>query len=413
MWLLVWFVLTRLGVGWLLSSPAGEHQRRLGGLGNAEFSQLVTMWDGQWYARIASYGYPLPLPLDEFGAVEQSEWAFFPLFPLLVRVVMAFGLPFWVAALTVNLAASATAAWLAYRLFAARGGASASDRDRDDRHDRDRAGRHRKAAAVAVGLWLLYPASTVLQIAYTEALALVLVLAALTMIHRQRYGIAVVLVLVLGFARAVAAPLAFVVVVHLVIRWRRERREPTEGHPAGHARAWWFSGLALLGASVVAGAAWPVLVGWLTGRPDAFLAVQATWGQRPDRGPFLPWWGWLSWEYGTPVALAWAVGLVVVCASMLTRYAAWMPLELRAWGLVYPLYLFAVTAPSTSMIRFLLLDVPVFGVLTAVLIGDPRRGRLRRWWPVGPVLCLPVLAATVYWWTTVVLVFSPPMDWPP
>lgn len=419
-WLLVaWYLATRLAVVALLCGPVAAQQRRQGALPDATYRDFVTIWDGQWYARVATQGYPLPLPLDEFGAVDQSEWAFYPLFPLLVRVVTAVGPPFWLAAELVNLFAGAVAAWLAYRLM--------SGEQRRPRRTGTTAGRvaaHRRAAAVAMGLWLLYPATTVLQIAYTEAIALLLVMAVLTAMHQHRYGVALALVLVLGFARAVAAPLAFVVLVHLVLRARREWRqarhrpqvvahEPGSGRRRVEPPGWWFSGAAVLGGTVVAGVAWPVLVGWLTGRPDAFFAVQATWGQRPDRGPFVPWWNWLSAQHGLPVALAWVLALGLVCGCMLTRYAAWMPLELRAWGLAYPLYLFAVTAPSTSMIRFLLLDVSVFGVLAAMLVGDPRTGRARRWWPVGPLLALPVLAWTGYWWATVLLVFTPPMDWPP
>lgn len=409
-WLLpAWYLATRLAVVALLSGPVAAQQRQVGGLPDATYRDFVTIWDGQWYARIAAQGYPLPLPLDEFGAVDQSEWAFYPLFPLLVRLVTAIGPPFWLAAELVNLFAGAGAAWLAYRLMSGEQG-----RRRPTGTTAGRVAAHRRAAAVAIGLWLLYPATTVLQIAYTEAIALLLVMAVLTAMHRHRYGVALALVLVLGFARAVAAPLAFVVFVHLVLRFRREWRERRDaGEHRVEAQGWWFTGLAVLGGTVVAGVAWPVLVGWLTGRPDAFFAVQATWGQRPDRGPFLPWWNWLSGQYGLPVALAWALALLVGCGCMLTRYAAWMPLELRAWGLAYPVYLFAVTAPSTSMIRFLLLDLPVFGVLAALLVGDPRTGRARRWWPVGPLLALPVLAWTVHWWATVLLVFTPPMDWPP
>ncbi len=431
LWLVpVWYLVTRLGVVALLSGPAATSQREVGGLVEVGYREFVTIWDGQWYQRIAMHGYTLPLPLDMFGAVVQSEWAFFPVFPLLVRVVMGAGLPFWVAAELVNLVAGGLAAWLGYLLFAtgatrlAGAGTVAA---------------HRRTAAIAVALWLLYPATTVLQIAYTEAVGLMLVLAALWALNRHRYGVALVLVVLLGFTRAVAAPLAVVVVVHLVMRWRRERPEvgpaawpdtgPADGSAAGPVDGpvdgsvaatrpvgvprWWLGGLAVLGGTVVAGMAWPVLVGWLTGRSDAFFAVQATWGQRPERGPFLPWWTWLSWHYGTWVAVLWVVLLALVCAAMLTRYAAWMPLELRAWGVVYPLYIFAVAAPSTSMIRFLIFDLPIFGVLAAVLMGDPRRGRSRRWWPIGPILCLPVLAWGVYWWATVLLVFTPPMDWPP
>lgn len=428
LWLVAsWYVLTRVAVLALLAGPVADTQRTVGGLGEATYPQLVTIWDGQWYERIATWGYPLPLPMDAAGQVAQSEWAFYPLFPLLVRLVMALGPPFWLAAHVVTFAAGAVAVLLAYRLMSAEAGRFAVLAGRQggpQAHDRVVAA-HRRTAALAIGLWLLYPATAVLQVAYTEALALALVLAVLWAMHRHRYGLALVLVLVLGFARAIAPPLAFVVFVHLATRWDRERKHQrrvasvdTPSESAGgprriEVRWWWISGAAVLAGTVIAGIAWPVLVGWLTGRPEAFFAVQATWGQRPDRGLFVPWWTWLSSQYGVIVAVGWAVALLVLCGSMLTRYAEWLPLELRTWGFAYPLYLFAVTAPSTSMIRFLILDLPIFAVLAAVLVGDPRRGVARRWWPVGALAAVPLLAWGVSWWATVLLVFTPPMDWPP
>ena len=45
------------------------------------------MWDASWYREIAEVGYPAGLPRGYDGQVTQSAWAFFPLFPMLVRGV--------------------------------------------------------------------------------------------------------------------------------------------------------------------------------------------------------------------------------------------------------------------------------------------------------------------------------------
>src|SRR5699024_3521167 len=62
------------------------------------YFQFATLWDGQWYERIATQGYPQELPTGADGQVRQNPWAFYPIFPMLARGVMALtGWPFSVA----------------------------------------------------------------------------------------------------------------------------------------------------------------------------------------------------------------------------------------------------------------------------------------------------------------------------
>ena len=72
------------------------------GVGHTEPSlqDMFGLWDGVWYERVAREGYPVQLPVDaDTGAVTYSAWAFYPLYPYLVKVVMVTGLPFTVAGL--------------------------------------------------------------------------------------------------------------------------------------------------------------------------------------------------------------------------------------------------------------------------------------------------------------------------
>ena len=56
---------------------------------------FTAIWDGEWYQRIAEYGYPSTLPTDAAGGVRQNQWAFYPLFPMAARLLMWLtGLPF-------------------------------------------------------------------------------------------------------------------------------------------------------------------------------------------------------------------------------------------------------------------------------------------------------------------------------
>ena len=77
---------------------------RLPGAGTAP--RLLTAWDGGWYLLIARTGYPRSL----VPAPGQSDHAFFPLYPLLIRGLHALaGGSLDRAAVVVTIAASAAA----------------------------------------------------------------------------------------------------------------------------------------------------------------------------------------------------------------------------------------------------------------------------------------------------------------
>jgi hypothetical protein len=119
------------------------------------FFDVAILWDGKWYQRIALEGYPDRLPVDRLGEVEQNPWAFYPVFPMAVRLLMSVtGLTFGVAATIVatllGYAAALVIAGLLRRLVGA------------------------AAALGAVALVGAFPASPTLQVAYTESLALLL-----------------------------------------------------------------------------------------------------------------------------------------------------------------------------------------------------------------------------------------------
>ncbi|MEH2464499.1 hypothetical protein [Nostoc sp.] len=61
---------------------------------------VFSAWDSVWYERIVTYGYDFSSNVKEMHTV-----AFFPLFPLLSRIIMFIGLPFKVAGILVNNAA--------------------------------------------------------------------------------------------------------------------------------------------------------------------------------------------------------------------------------------------------------------------------------------------------------------------
>ena len=373
------------------------------------------MWDASWYQQIADHGYPSELPVDADGNVQQNVWAFYPLFPFLVRAVQQVtGLGWDVVAPTVALLCGAGAMLVIYRLVE-RAGHLAVER--------------RPGLPLAtVALVSAFPSSVVLQVAYTEALALLLVAGALYLLWARRYEWAGLVILLLGFTRAVALPLALVVAWHAVVRyreWRRERGtaapsapvaaagggratgvEPSGGPPVlPRTRVPWREVARVGGLFVVAalsGLVWQVLCGIATGRTDAYLLTQGAWRGTGPVVPFLPWVDVSRALFGTVGPWVLVLVLAAVAAVGLSPVARRLGPELQAWPLAYLGYLVAVIEPWTSIVRFLLLAFP----LGAVTLGWTRS----RWWFWG---CLAAGVAGQAWWVWSLWRLTPPSGWPP
>jgi hypothetical protein len=352
-----------------------------------EFSGL--MWDGDWYRQIAEDGYPASLPVGPDGRVQQNPWAFYPLFPLLARAVMTVtGAPWQVAGPLLALVLGAAAMLLV--------------------HTAVRLGAPRAVAArpglplAAVALATTAPAAPVLQVAYTESLALLLVAGTLVLLLRRRYAAATVTVLALGFTRAVALPMLVVVVVHALVRYRAARRGGDPLPPRDVVR------LAVPAAAAgLSGVVWPLLCGWVTGVPDAYLQTQAAWRGRPDVVPVLPWLDVARWLWGPAAPVLLVVVVAVTVAVLLSPPARRLGPELQAWTVAYLAYLVGVVEPGTSLVRFGLLAFP----LAAVVAGAVRRPpAARRAW-LATVLVLGALAQL--WWTWGLWRLTPPSGWPP
>ena len=125
--------------------------------------RLAGIWDGGYYLRIAAHGYPTVLSHHESSLV-----AFFPLYPLLVRLVAPlFGGDWAVAGTAVSFMAGAAACLAVGELARARAGV--------------------KAGMRAGWLFALAPGAAFLTPAYAEGLAIALCAVTLILLDRRRW----------------------------------------------------------------------------------------------------------------------------------------------------------------------------------------------------------------------------------
>ena len=325
-------------------------------------------WDASFYRIIAEHGYPTTLPLDDAGHVAPNAWAFLPVFPALVRVVMPLtGGSFWVAGVLVSALAGAGACVLLYRLVLAVGCS------------------HR--ARWATALFAFAPTGFLLQVAYAESTFLLLLFGALLALVRRRYWLVAPLGLVAAFTKPGVLALAVALAVHLVVRWVQERR----ALPVRDAVAIVVSGLVV----AAAGLAWPVVASAVTGRPNAYLDTELSWWVgfvgRQHFAPLTPWFTMAGTWLGP-------LGIVLVVAVLAGAVWFWWRRDVRALGVdvwaftaSYGLYLVAVFLPQQSLPRLLMPMAPLLG--SDVFVRTRRRAVT--WLVVG--VCLQPVAIVLLW----------------
>lgn len=349
------FAATRVIDGFLIAHAAHQQVAMDGSYGihvetpkpaDPGYLAALTNWDGQWYETIARHGYPRHLGP---GPLPQTAWAFFPLFPALVRLVMLitpFG--FALAATTVSMVAGAAAMAVLYRLIQVRG--------------------HVFAAAVTVLGLCVFPAAPILQAAYPESLALLELVLLLGLLGRRRYAAVVPLIVALALTRPVALAVAGLIGVHGLTVWR-----------ASTVRQRWQV-VGLTGLAGLSFGLWPVLAGAMSGRWDVYFATERAWGNEVTLAQ-----SYLGWLFGgldhADTTRALLVLGVLVLSVVVPGARAW-PIELRLWAVIYAFYLALVLRPGSSIERYMLLAVvPWLPLPSLAPPGTPR-------WVQGAVLAV-------------------------
>ena len=344
--------------------------------GSPGYWGVLTNWDGQWFRSIAENGYPVPLPMED-GSVAQSEWAFLPLYPFLTRALMAVTtLPFAVCAWLLSLLFGAVAMVLLYRLVLPRVGAF--------------------GAVALVACVCAFPTASLFQVAYPESLSLLLVVGGLSALRERRYPLVLLAATGLALTRPIVLPLALVVAVHGFVRLRQEGR-------GFSIRERWVVAVT---ATVTAGllGLWPVVADLATGHRNTYLDTLAAWPVNQRSNGVLGGWFEAVVEFGPVGATALAAVIFVVFVAARRGARLW-GVELRVWGLVYPLYLVAATRPSPSIFRYFMLSIAPLWPFVGVSLS--RLGRFSPWarWLLL-ALVLAVELPLQYVWTTNVYTFS-------
>ncbi|MBC3843447.1 DUF2029 domain-containing protein [Streptacidiphilus sp. 4-A2] len=168
------------------------------------FASRFHVWDASFYVEIAQSGYPHGYTYAN-GALTGNNLAFFPLYPLLIRVLHTVtGLDWGTAAVTVSWLCAFAAAVVVHRLV--RSLASA------------------RVAGFAVALVFCQPMAVSLWIAYTESLFLLLSAAALLAMRRESWLWAGLLCCCAGLTRSTGIAVSAALVVAVLLAARRERR---------------------------------------------------------------------------------------------------------------------------------------------------------------------------------------------
>jgi hypothetical protein len=291
-----------LMVWWLHTKPSGW------------FGSTLTPWDNQWYVQVAEQGYPHTLAYDSQGLLAGNNLAFFPLYPLLIKIVyLISGLDAVTSSIVVAWLASAAAAVVVHRLGLELFGP--------------------RAALVLVLVVFTQPMAITLWIGYSEGLFLGLAAGCLLAARREAWLAAGICALLAGLTRSTGVAVACALAVAAALAMRRERRID------------WRA----VAAVVVGGLGVPAYLLWVglrIGSLSAWLTIQREgWGTTWD-------WGYATWHFLTstlqrgsdwvPVAIAvLLLGLAAACATALLQ-RPWPPLA------VYGLLVFALTVGQSN-----------------------------------------------------------------
>ena len=313
---------------------------------------VLETWDGRWYTTVADHGYLL-VP------GQQSDPAFFPLYPLVLRLVHTTGASFMVSGLVLSGLAFPAALLALYEL-----------------------GRRmfpeplaRRAAICAA----VFPPGFVFSMVYPQALVLLMIALAGLFAVQGRFGAAALAVAAASLARPEGVFLALPIAAAAASAW-------STLDPATRSRA-----VAAVAAGPVALLTYPLYLSWALHDATAWSTAQRAWGRSFSSI------GILQAFYRLPSTFRlhpWfvrdAIAIIIFVALLTAAARAGTP---RAW-LGSAILLLGVPLMSGSIeseARFGVLALPIYWGLAA-LGTTPRRDRAIRF---ASILLLAAGALTI------------------
>lgn len=304
------------------------------------FSSLLSLWDGQWYRDIVERGYDVNYDLS---SRELVNLAFFPLFPLLVKLLTMIGLPFWLAGSFINVVFTLASFVLLFRIAYRYSGSL-------------------WLATFAILPLILNPAFFITLSTYTEGLGLFVVSLILHGLVNNRYRWVIIGLLMAAFTRGIGVPLFALIFVAVAVELWKSRRLELRHYAA-------------LVAGVFAAGFWPLFVGITLGSPTASLEILA------------------FWTTSTKYPL-WIIPLAAAGVYMLHRLSKSLPWQWQLWSVFYTAYIVSTTVMSFGIIRYGLLALLPLPLLFELI---PSRMRIK----IYPLILLPILILGLYgqaWW---------------
>lgn len=324
-----WFSFTK---DWALPGPLSSHV----------WLNVWGLWDTGWYYRIATEWYSATQPLG---------FAFFPLYPGIIRVIgEVFGHHFPVGLIVSNLALLLSC-WLLFKL--------AGDR---------------KQGWWAITALLSFPAAFVLSGMFTESLYLAIALGAFFSAITGRWWLAGVLGMALSFSR----PVGFLIFLPIALEYLRQRNWSWKKLDR---QALWLL-VVPIGLPV-----WAWYNHLITGDWLNFVHVQAAW-RRGATDPISALLTGLRADNFYDQALAGSVLLVAVVLFLLRKHLtapeatwAWISLLVPLFSGIYsmpryilvmfPLYLGFARAPLSSLTRWAIIVI-MLGLQLGLFVYWPK-----------------------------------------
>ncbi|MDR3470763.1 MAG: hypothetical protein P4M09_03600 [Devosia sp.] len=301
------------------------------------FVSAMCVWDCYWYGDIVQHGYQAyPETLNFGGPAGIANWAFFPLYPLLISALQrVFATPAPVLGAIVSPLLALGTALLSRPLFAG-----------------DRRGYFLFAAMLLAGPFSFYSATL-----YSESLFLLLTVIAFTQLGRRNYVGAGLAGALLSATRAVGVFFVLAIAAEVVMELARR---PPRGRDLLH-RPDIVLGLLLAPLGLSAFMVW---LYFTTGDALAFFHIQRGW-DRERTGPAFALWAALTSPAGGVRDALW-LGSAGVAGLVLCGVLAWRR-ELPAAIFCTLALVFALTNGVESLLRFVVGLAPLSIVLCRLL----------------------------------------------